>query len=187
MSKRRIATIVGILILTAYSMLIGEATDSKLIILVVDIISGLSVIGIAIFLYPLFKRYNKGLSVGYISLKLLEGLLMIAGGIFFLFDSTQEMRSLIYGDIHTYVFIVGAFIFYYLLFISRMVPRFISIWGGIAIFSLLVITILRIFDLSNPVIESFLILIITNEIVLSLWLLIKGFNQDSVKDSKNIF
>jgi hypothetical protein len=181
MNPRKTSIIVGVFILTAYSMLIKEINDSKAVVLITDLLSGLSVIGIAALMCPFFKKYLKVASASYLSLKILEGSLMIIGGILFLFEPSQHLREVIYGNIHTYVFIISAFLFYYLLFISKMVPRFLSVWGGIAIFSLLVITVLRLFDMSNPALESLLILIITNELVLSLWLMFKGFNQSVVK------
>lgn len=181
MSKRKIATIVGVLILTAYLMLFGEATDSKPIVLLLEVISGLSVIGIAVLLYPLFKSYNKTLSVGYLSFKLLEGLLMITGGVLYLNNSTQHFRSDIYEYVHIYPFIIGAFLLYSLFYKSKLIPRFISIWGFIAVAFLSLITILKWFGYSNQILDYTLVLMITNEIFLAGWLIVKGFDYNSDK------
>jgi hypothetical protein len=170
------AVLVGIFILVAYGVLIGTITDSKVWIMIGDVISGLAVIGIAVLMFPFFKVFSKKISFGYLSLKILEGVLMIISGILFLNNSFQFIRDIIYNQIHIYVFILGGFFFYYLLYKTKLIPRFISIWGGVATFTLLVATIFKLVGLRYPVLDTLLILIITNEVFLAVWLMIKGFN-----------
>lgn len=179
-SKRTQSILIGIFILTAYSMLAAELTNSKTVVLITDLISGLSVLGIAILLFPYFKPTTKRLSFAYLSLKILEGSLMIAGGLLFIFNAVA--REWIYSNIHLYTFIISGLLLYILLYKTRIVPRFISIWGIIAIFFLTLSTLLKLFGMSFPVLDAFLILIITNEVFLAIWLMIKGFNLKYLKD-----
>ena len=123
-SAKSKSIITGILILMAYSMLASEVTDSKLIVLITDIISGFSVIGIATIFFTFFKQIAKPLSISYLSIKLIEGILMIVGGIFFIFN--QGIREWIYESIHLYTFIVGGYLLYILLYKTQIVPKFIS-------------------------------------------------------------
>jgi hypothetical protein len=176
-SDRKRAVYVGILILLAYGILISTFTQSKLPVLLADMISGLSVIGIAVLIYPFFEVFNKRVSQAYLVLKCIEGLLMIVGG--FVFLVSADIRRIIYDDIHIYVFIIGALIFYYLLYLGKLIPRFISIWGVLGIAALTLSTSLKLFGLSIPVIDYFLVLIITNEIFLAGWLIFRGFNLKS--------
>lgn len=171
--------IVGILILVAYGVLASSLTQAKFIVMISDVISGLAVIGIAVLMFPLFKEY-KHLSLSYLLLKYVEGVLMIFGGLIFLNTSLQHFRELIYNNIHIHIFIVSAFVFYYLLYKTRSVPRFISIWGAIGIFALLVSTLLKLINIKYPVIDYLLILIITNEIFLAGWLMIKGIKKSNL-------
>ena len=173
-SAKSKSIITGILILMAYSMLASEVTDSKLIVLITDIISGFSVIGIATIFFTFFKQIAKPLSISYLSIKLIEGILMIVGGIFFIFN--QGIREWIYESIHLHTFIVGGYLLYILLYKTQIVPKFISIWGIIAIFFLTLSTVLKLFGLSYQILDTFLLLIITNEVFLAFWLIIKGFN-----------
>jgi hypothetical protein len=175
---KKTATGVGILILVAYGVLVSTATDSKLLVMIFDLISGLAVIGIAVLMFPLFKKHSKNLSLGYLLLKIVEGALMVVGGLLFLNSSLQFVRDWIYNGIHLYVFIVSGFLFYYLLYISKIVPRYISVWGEIAIFSLFTKTVLTLFELTSPILEILLILIITNEVFLAIWLMVKGFKLE---------
>lgn len=171
----------GAFILIAYSMLASVFTQSKLIVMIFDVISGVSVVGIASLLYPYFTSNNQLLSRSYLGLKILEGSLMILGGILFLFVSTAYLRDSLYNGLHLYVFTVSAFILYYLLYQTQIVPRFISIWGLIAIAALFIKTLLGLVGIQLIWIDMLLLLVITNEFVLALWLMIKGVNVSRIK------
>lgn len=175
------AILAGIFILVAYGVLVGSLTTSRIWIMIADVISGLAVIGIAAIMSPFFKFIGKKISLIYLLLKILEGTLMITAGILFLNNSSQYFRDWIYNGIHLYTFISSGFIFYYLLYKTQLVPRYISIWGTIAIFALFTKTVLKLFELSFPILDIMLILIITNEIFLAIWLMIKGFNLSAIK------
>jgi hypothetical protein len=180
------AIFAGIFILVAYGVLVSGITSSKPAVMISDVMSGLAVIGIAVIMHPFFKISGKKLSWSYLLLKILEGTLMIAAGIFFLSNSLQYMRDWIYNGIHLCVFIVSGFIFYYLLYKTKLVPRFISVWGAVAILALLVKTVFAIVKLSFPILDFMLILIITNEVFLAIWLMVKGFNVMKLESiSKN--
>lgn len=179
-SKKTRALLVGLFILVAYGVLASTLTQSKIIVMLADIISGFAVIGIAVLMFPLFKHLSKSFSLGYLILKYAEGILMIIGGILFFFTSLQYMRDVIYNGFHVYVFILSGFMFYYLLSKSKLVPRFISIWGALGIFALLVSTLLNLVNIHYLVIDYLLALIITNEVFLAIWLMIKGFNKSAI-------
>jgi hypothetical protein len=183
MSNRTKAIIVGILILVAYSMLASGVTDIKWVTTLLDVISGLAVIGITILLFPFFKTSNKGLTIGYIAMKVLEGALMIAAGILLLSNLSTDWRSWIYNYPQTYVFIISAFLFYILLFKTKLVPRFISIWGLVACGMLLINNVAKLVGITSPILDVLMVLIITNELFLAGWLMIKGFNK-SITTSK---
>lgn len=179
-SNKSRAILVGILILVAYGVLASSLTQSKIIVMIADIVSGIAVIGIAILMFPLFKQSNKSLSIGYLILKYAEGILMIIAGILFLSTSLQYLRDIIYNNMHIYVFIISGFMFYYLLYKSKLVPKFISIWGALGIFALMVSTLLKLINIHYLMIDYLLVLIITNEVFLVIWLMIKGFNKSAI-------
>jgi hypothetical protein len=176
------AMLVGIFILVAYGVLASAMTQSKIIVMLADVISGLAVIGIAVLMFPLFKNLDKSLSRGYLILKYAEAILMILGGLLFFIDSTQYLRDIIYESFHIYVFIVSGFMFYLLLFKSKLVPRFISIWGAAGLFAILVSTLLNLVNIQYAFLDYFLVLIITNEVFLAIWLMVKGFNKSIINN-----
>jgi hypothetical protein len=64
-------------------------------------------------------------------------------------------------------------VYYYLLFTSKIIPRFISVWGLIGIFMMAAAVLLMIFER-----ESSMLLFIPfglNQLFLVGWLLVKGF------------
>lgn len=179
-TNKKNATIVGILILVAYSMLASTATDTKWIATLFDIVSGLAVIGIAVLMFPLFKVSNRKLSSGYLYMKIIEGALMITAGILFLSDSFRDSRVWIYNYPQTYAFIISAFLFYILLLKTKLVPRFISIWGIVACFALLIANATKSLGINSPALDALMVLIFTNEIFLAIWLMVKGLNTTPV-------
>ena len=73
-------------------------------------------------------------------------------------------------------FSVGALMYYYLLYRSRLVPRWLSGWGILAIVLTLVACLLALFG-HHPV-TSYVPLVLpiaAQELVLAVWLLAKGF------------
>ena len=172
------ARLVGILILVAYSMLTYDATGIVSLGVVMDIISGLAVIGIAVLLYPIFSRIGKDtLNRLYLGSRVIEGALMVLGGILLLFAGGEGTRAYIYSNIHILFFIAGALFFYMLLYASAIIPKFISIWGIIATILLIALTLVQVAGIDPGVFQVLLLPIVTNEIFLAFWLMIKGFSS----------
>ena len=179
-SDRKIAIIVGVLILLAYSLLGSDNPDAKTLGMFLEAISGLAVIAIAILMFPLFRPYHKKASFWYIVSRGIEGGLMIIAGILFLSHSALllEIRDGIYVG-HGYIFGVAALIFYFLLYQSKLIPRWISVWGGIAAILLTLVNLLEVMGII-PASMILYLPIILNEIVLAIWLMVKGFNPAAI-------
>lgn len=161
-------------------MLTYTFTGDKVLGVITDIISGLAVIGIPVLMFPIFDLDNyKILNNGYLVARVIEGVLMILGGILILNPTLESYRDMIYSDFHIYFFIIGALLFYILLYRSQIIPDFISIWGLLATILLLMVTIIRLFKFDSPVLQVFLLPIILNELFLAFWLLVKGFKLKS--------
>ena len=184
MNPRKTAMIVGALILIAYGVLASSIIESKMIVMLFEAISGVAVIGIAVLMFPFFKPYNKRLSLRYLVLKTVEGALMIIAGIMFLSPLLLGARDWIYM-VHTYIFILSALLFYYLLYRSKLIPRFISVWGVIAIILLLMVNLLEITGYSHPMLIYLYLPIVSNEVFLAVWLMVKGFNPSAIDTAKS--
>ncbi|WP_135612033.1 DUF4386 domain-containing protein [Methanococcoides sp. AM1] len=111
---------------------------------------------------------------------------MIIAGILFLSHGTLllEIRDGIYV-VHAYIFAVAALFFYYLLYQSKLIPRWLSVWGFIAAILLILVNLLEITGLI-PTSMLFYFPIISNEIVLAIWLIVKGFDPSAIKSAKEV-
>ena len=178
--NRRSSIIVGILILVAYCIL-GTNNPNEIILgMSLEIISGLAVISIAILMFPLLRPYGKKISLWYLALKWIEGILMIIAGILFFIHSPAllEVRDQIYR-VHGYLFAVPALMFYYLLYQSKLIPRGLSVWGGIASILLIIVNLLELLRVI-PRLEILYLPIVLNEVVLAIWLIVKGFTPCAI-------
>jgi Domain of unknown function (DUF4386) len=180
-SNKQRASLVGVLILAAYSMLTYTITNNTTLGIITDTISGFAVIGMPLLMFPLFNvDKNKTINYGYLISRFIEGILMIIGGVIILNPSLESYREIIYSDIHIYFFISGALFFYILFYRTQVIPRFISIWGILATIILFVITIIKLFGVNSTILNALLLPMILNELFLAFWLIIKGFNFKTI-------
>jgi len=182
LTNKQRATTTGILILLAYTMLTYTITGNKPLGVATDILSGLSVIGIPLLMWPIF-RLHKALNIAYMAARFVEGVLMIIGGVFILSPTLKPYRNGIYEHIHIYFFILGAVFFYTLLYRTHAVPRFISVWGGLATLALLLVTVIKLFGVQYAPLDALVIPLVLNEVFLAGWLMMKGLGGKSLCDS----
>jgi hypothetical protein len=170
---------------------------------------GLSLAMIPVLMFPILKKHSEALAVGYVVFRgALETFITIATAISWLLlvrlsqayvqagslgtSSFQTLGTLLQADeagsIGAIIFPLGALMFYYLLFKSRLIPRWISGWGLIAIIPYLAEPLLVMFGLikSSSTIGTVLFLpMAIQEMVMAVWLIVKGFNP-SVIASKSL-
>jgi hypothetical protein len=155
---------------------------------------GFSLAFIPIIIYPILKKQNKILALGYVVFRgALETVIYIATFVCMLmlleigknineFENTGvlifKLRELL--TLATiYVFSIGAFIFYCILYQSKLVPHWLSLWGIIAIILHFLAGILIMFGLQTSMSTVNLIMnfpIFLQEMVMAVWLIIKGLN-----------
>jgi hypothetical protein len=78
-------------------------------------------------------------------------------------------------------FSVGAVLFYSLLSRSKLIPRFVSVWGLIGVVLILALNLLSTINLLEVGMSTGLIFalpMILNEIFLGIWLIVKGFKDE---------
>jgi hypothetical protein len=162
--------------------------------------------GIAISLYPILKKYNQGLALGSVGFRIIEGMLGIVGVICLLLLTTlsqefvkagapdssyfQTSGALIVavrdwmGNVAGLLaFGLGALMYYYIFFQTKLVPRWLSGWGLIGIILIIVISMLVMFRVIAPMSTTQIVLavpIAVQEMVLAVWLIVKGFNPSVI-------
>ena len=193
-------------ILTAPDYL-GNAYPNKIQIILgilLDFICVPAIIFIPIMMYPIFKQYNERISRGYVIFRFLEGILFIISLISWLsiINLSQEyitggaqnisyfntLGNLIFARIdwttliYIIIFTIAALMFYYLLYRSKIIPRFLSVWGLRAAAFLLTGALLGMLGFI-PLLKAMTYFsppIALNELVLSIWLIVKGFNSSTI-------
>lgn len=165
-----------------------------------EMINAFAVIGIAVVLYPIFKQFNERIALGYFAFRLIESIVCVLAAaipllILTLVHSHAEggapagsnlqnlgisllaIRTMTTTLLIPIFFSFGALLFYYLLYQTRLIPRFISIWGFIGTLGIL---ILAFTEINGVLVMAFVLPIILNEIFLGIWLIAKGFNPAKI-------
>jgi hypothetical protein len=185
--------------LTRVSAHINQAAGGVLL----WIISALTGCGIAIALYPVLKERNAGLALGSVIFRAVEAAFYMVGIVCLLALLTLGQRFAAAGAadraalqaigdllvsvrdhaalVAVFAFCVGAFMYYTLFFQSRLIPRWLSGFGIVAILLMLAACVLALF--SGNRITSYIPLaapIAVQEIVLGVWLIVKGFSPSAM-------
>ncbi|MFC4403737.1 DUF4386 domain-containing protein [Gracilibacillus xinjiangensis] len=200
-----IGTISGILsvmftgsILESTDLFMTVSTNESHIILgvVFILIMGISLAFVPIIIYPIVKKTNQALALGYVVFRgALENFTYLAYAISLLvlvvfskefvrsvsLDNTifQVMENIIVDSgeqiqaISTVVFSVGALMLYYLLYQSRLIPKWLSGWGFIAG---IIYLATGVFGLFGPTFTILMMPLALQEMVMAVWLIIMGFS-----------
>lgn len=92
-----------------------------------------------------------------------------------------ESMDFVGGTLHALAFCVGGLIFYWLLLRSNLVPRWLSIWGLVTIIPVVIGTITAVFNYQIPF--ALFVPYVPFELVLGIWLVIKGFNPSAISSN----
>ncbi len=161
------------------------------------LIMGFALAMVPVMMFPIFRKYNEPLAVGSIVFRgVLEAVTYIAIVLSWLLLLTlsreyvkagapdasyfQTLGALlrIAGDwiaqILAIVFSLGALAIYYLFYQSKLIPRWLSIWGLIGAILYLVAPLLAMF---GSVLDILMAPLALQEMVLAVWLIVKGLNS----------
>lgn len=189
-STRKTAIIVGLLFLiSTLAFMIGsnliqsfliDITQSKSPLIpgvILEIICGIAIVGIGVLMFPILKLFNKRLALGYVIFRVIECTIIIVGGIYLL----SLLKFMWKYEMIIFVFTaMGGLIFSYLLFLSKLIPRYLSVLGIIGYIMLFLGTILDMLYLININEGAGMFIYIPGglfELFLPIWLFIKGFNS----------
>jgi len=160
---------------------------------------------IPLFAFPVLRKHSETLALGYLVFRLFEAVIFVLVDITKLSlikvselhlaadssnaDTIANIGATIQGwnewswVFYVLIFAFGALIFYTALFQSKLLPRWISVWGLIAIALMAMSAILAMFevDLPDAVFGLLVIPIMVQEMVMAVWLIIKGFDTRFLK------
>lgn len=176
--------------------------------LLVEYTGAPAVVAISLLLYPVLRRHSEALALGYVAFRVMEmGILSVAYvsrlsqvslSEAYLAESGADASSYqrlgsalesindwagTQGLIYLIIFSLGSLILYSALYRSELVPRFISISGLIVAMVMLIGSVLLdVLGESPGTAVEVLVAgpIAVVEVMLSVWLIAKGFNQSAV-------
>jgi hypothetical protein len=158
-------------------------------------------VGMAITLYPILKRHNESLALGYIGFRIVAAAFIVIGVILLLllltlsqefvkagapasshFQTVGEIlrtgRDLVNHVGMTLVLSMGGILFYFLLYQTELVPRWLAGWGLVGTAVTIVASCLflfRVVGLTTSVYMTFLLAL--QELVFAVWLIAKGIHS----------
>jgi hypothetical protein len=174
-------------------------------------IGAIACTGIALALYSALRGHHHGLAIGSVGFRTIEGVLHILIAVCWLLLVTLSREAaragtpgasatdvtgalLIAGPdwlapLALLAFGAGAFCYYWAFFQSRLIPRWLSAWGlvaiGLAVVSALLVLVGLIESFSTPQLVLALPIAV-QEMVLAVWLIARGFNPSAVASAPAI-
>jgi hypothetical protein len=164
------------------------------------LIAGFTSAGIAMSLYPVLQRHGEGLSIGSVGLRIIEGAfysvaavavlalvtlsagtprtgiagasLQVSGALLLALRDRANLTGAL-------AFYVGGLMYYVVFYRSRLVPRWLSVWGIAGVTLGFIAGILALFQVIPPMATVQVVLnlpIAVQEMVLAVWLIAVGFS-----------
>lgn len=174
--------------------------------ILIEFIGVLGLIFIPVLLFPVLKKHNEAAARGYTSIRLFEVVLLTAAQVCkllliklsqgyldnagadasFFQDAGSLIKSALFwndsgGLIYLVVFVIGMVLLYSTFYKSKLIPRWLSIWGLIGAVALLFASIIGTFEIL-PVSFALILMLPTplQEVTMSIWLIVKGFNPAAI-------
>jgi hypothetical protein len=196
----------------SYLYIFAAQKNQIVFAVILELILAISVAGIGFVLSPVLKKSNESVALGYVVFRLMEALLIVFASICLLLilSISQDYTS---GSLNAasaaaagtvalalreWSYMIGTLIFLglgglalnFLLYISKLVPRWLSIWGFIGALLAVVYGGAALFDISRSELSSpwslLAIPIALQEMVFAVWIIVKGFRQsDTATDPLN--
>lgn len=162
-------------------------------------------VGVPIIMYPILSKHNKVLALGSVAFGIIAGVFIIIGVIILLLLLTlshefakvgtldvsyfqtlggqlREGRDLVNHVATTLAFVLAMFLFNCIFYQTKLVPRWLSVWALIgSALSILASLLFMIHFIGLDATYMMLnIPIAFYQLVLAIWLIVKGFNHNTV-------
>lgn len=168
---------------------------------------GLALAMVSVVIFPILKKQNEILAVGYVVFRgALETATYLASVIIWLMllalsqhfvkagapdasyfqtlgASLKDVNEWV-GELIAIVFPLSALMLYYVLYRSRLIPRWLSGWGLLALIPYFAATFLALFDIIEPAGGSDVAMkmpLALQEMVMAVWLIAKGFDRSVIE------
>jgi hypothetical protein len=169
-----------------------------------ELANGIAYLGIGVLMFSVLRRRFRGMALLYVGFRIIEFVMQTLSDLSPLALVTLSEEFVRAGAAEASTFqaagtlllaqrywafqmvsitlALGALLLYTMLYRSKLIPRFISVWGLVGAITVLTTTMLDIFALSvGPAIGLVLGLpMLLNELFLGVWLIAKGFSESAI-------
>ncbi|MCW4011200.1 MAG: DUF4386 domain-containing protein [Candidatus Bathyarchaeota archaeon] len=157
-----------------------------------------SIVAIPILMFPVLKKQSESLALGYVGARIFEGFFSAVNVLsllsllslsrefvkagastasFFQTSGALVLAGFDWGSMMLdFPFTIGALVFNYLLYKSKLIPRWLSVLGLIGAALWLSTVPLRMFGVFPASMEILALPIAAQEMIFAVWLIVKGFN-----------
>jgi hypothetical protein len=174
---------------------------------VIFLIAATSAFATSVLLFPILRRHDEGLAAGYVGLRAFENIFYIGGivSLLAMLTVSQNDAISIASDLpllgatllalHDWSILIGTLVFAgvgsttlnYVLFRSRLVPRWLATWGLIGALLLVGYGLLGLLGYGTDLGSPLMLLampIAVQELVFAGWLIIRGFDRPTFDHSE---
>lgn len=166
------------------------------------LLMGIALMAMTIFLYPIFRKDSEELALGMLLFRgALEGtsyvistltiLTMVALGNEYVASGAnslalQSIGHVLYqflnisGAVVGIVFLIGATCLYISFYRTRLIPRWLTIWGLIGVVFSLAAALSHFFHVDTGYAFYLEMVIFPQELLMGLWLIVKGFSPSAL-------
>ena len=190
-------------VLSKSGYIVGSVTDTRVLLgAFLEVILALAIVGTAVALYPVVKRQNEGVALGYMGLRTLEAGIIAIGVVPLLAVVTlrQHLTGTAGTDVvslgnalvafHNWTFLLGpsyvcgtnTVLIAYLMYRSGLVPRFIPVLGligGPLVFASGAAQMFGLYEQVSVWAAIAALPIFAWEVSLALYLILKGFRPSA--------
>jgi hypothetical protein len=165
-------------------------------------ILAISVVGIGALMFPILRKQFEGFGIAYAGIRLVEGIFIVLSSVCLLgmlsmgqdyaagrLDQASSQSigallisirdwSLMFGTL--FFLSLGGLVLNYVLYKSRLVPRWLSTWGLVGGVGILIYGMMGLFGTDTNAFDIASLLaapIAVQEMVFASWLIIKGFDE----------
>lgn len=159
--------------------------------ILLELVNALCVVGIGTLMFPVLRKRSESAARGYLVLRVLEAVfccaIVIAPLALVRLDAEAAgegtltaliaTRAAINSLLIPVLFCMGAVLLYMQLYRTGLLPRFITVWGFIAVVLIFVLNIIGLFlpEMGAGMQMTLGLPIILNEVFMGFWLIAKGF------------
>jgi len=189
-----------------YLTKLSENKNLTIVGAILEFIWAATAMCIAIWLYPVLRKHNQALTLGSVVFRAAEGVFVFVGtlSLLSLLTLSQEFVRIGFPEVSSFqsigltllavrhwtldgivliAFCLGALLYYCVFYQSKLIPRWLAVWGLFGVALSLIVVLYLLFNPGFVVSWVHTLLnapIALQEMVLAIWLIVRGFNPSAI-------